>query len=186
VSAASLDQIVLKIREFYDNVLPNALKVASLLSAISLNANNAKIEIYNLSDPIPRSPVRVDVRLMAGHGAGGHPSEVALVMSFSSVPPPGVPQARRRGRMYLGPLSNQSSLIENAVGDVRPATLAIETLKQAAERMAKPELTGLASWVTRSTIDGAIGVVSRGFVDNAYDTQRRRGTRATNRTSWST
>jgi len=176
-----LQEIITKIRKFYDEPTENAPNVCTMLSTTALSSLGARIQLYNLANPKPRSPLVTDLRQAPGFGPSLYPNEVALVLSYSSTPAPGVLQRRRRGRLYLGPLSSQPSLVAGATGDNRPSALAMRTLKQAGERMATKAIGDLVEWVTLSTIDAVTGKVVKGFVDNSYDTQRRRGTRATNR-----
>jgi hypothetical protein len=68
------------------------------------------------------------------------------------------------------------------LGDVRPTALARGIVADAALRLKARDLG--SSWCTYSTVDGGVGVGLKGFIDDAYDTQRRRGTKATTRTTW--
>lgn len=179
-SAADLDQVVAAVAEFFDVNTITGLPVMGLLSE-HVSPSLATIKVYDLGDPKPRLAKRTNVRTAALTSGGSHPHEVALVGSYRSQPESGVPQARRRGRVYIGPLSNQADLISTTTNDVRPAVKARQTLALACSRMISETPT---IWTTFSTVDGQAVAVVDGFVDNAYDTQRRRGTRATDRTKY--
>ncbi len=182
--ASELDYIVAGIKEFFDVPAPTSAPaaLAGLLS-INLSSANRSIKLYNLADAKPRSPLRNDVSTMAGTGVSSFPHEVALVGSYRSFAQSGVPQRRRRGRLYLGPLTDQPQDVSRTGGDVRPSLFARETLVGAMKRLALRSAE--ASWVTLSTVDGFVGTVVGGFVDDAYDTQRRRGTEAVTRSIFS-
>lgn len=109
------------------------------------------------------------------------PDEVASVLSFQGTKEAGFPQARRRGRIYIGPLATV------AANANRPATLFQTALGTAASGL-KDDSNDLgvdAPWAIWSQVDGAAVIVDNGWIDNAFDTQRRRGVRTTSRAIWS-
>ena len=92
------------------------------------------------------------------------------------------PRARRRGRMYVGPLS--TSAVDSTDSDKRPRLEATfrATLGLAAKGLATTNGTcKLGVWSRR---DEVIANVEQVLVDDAFDTQRRRGEKFVNRTSW--
>lgn len=94
------------------------------------------------------------------------------------------PVRRRRGRIYVGPCN--TDLLANTTGD-RPsvATLAITTIAEAAARLANQTTTDENPWSVWSRAGAVLSPVVGGWVDNEFDTQRRRGAEATARTEWS-
>ena len=112
-------------------------------------------------------------------GADGLPTEVAIVLSFHGnlagvpVEAGGIrPQARKRGRVFIGPLAAGAAATTGPLNETRPAagclqaiTLAANTLRQAAGPI----------WMIWSRSAGQLVPVTDGWVDDAFDTQRRRG-----------
>jgi hypothetical protein len=118
------------------------------------------------------------------------PLEVALCLSYRAAAVTGVPQARLRGRIYVGPLT--AGAITELTGTHRPtpASTFVTALRNAAGLLLASSGTG---------IDGAWSLLSRkqattggtpfnhivgGWVDNEWDTQRRRGADPTTRSTW--
>lgn len=96
------------------------------------------------------------------------------------------PRARRRGRVYLGSFATAAQL--NSVNtDGRPDANLIQTVKDAALRLVN--WPGFATrgitWVVYSPTDGVARDVVGGWVDDAWDIQRRRGLERTARNIWS-
>jgi hypothetical protein len=86
------------IKSFYD-------QVASYFP-IAIAQNGHEIKWYELPGPgAPNYPVAMSTfNLPSDPSGAGLPSEVALCLSFHGQKTPGFPQARRRGRVYLGPI----------------------------------------------------------------------------------
>lgn len=126
---------------------------------------------YNMSDAEPRQPREVKVASHTAAGTISGPREVALCLSYfadRNVP-------RRRGRMYLGPWT-PSQMQE------RPPTDVITMLATLAAGISG--LGGVnVQWVQYSPTSGEFHTVTNWFVDNEWDTQRRRGLRAVSRQS---
>lgn len=140
------------------------------------------------------SPQRVQpmVALGAGNGGTGLPSEVACCLSFNGAygsdpefGPGGAtrPRARDRGRIYLGPLSASGCIsIESTTQRPKVSDNLRETVVAAALRLSA--FAGLpAFWSTWSRKAGTTHQVVDVAVDDAFDTQRRRGERANIRTT---
>lgn len=89
------------------------------------------------------------------------------------------PKARRRGGLFLGPLTDAATTTDVLA---RPTTNLIDVLNSASEQLRDGVDAELAIW---SKADATMRPVVGGWVDNAFDTQRRRGIGATSRTSWS-
>jgi hypothetical protein len=81
--------------------------------------------------------------------------------------------------VFLGPLSDSANLISRTGGDVRPSLFVRDGLARSAQRLR--DRTGPAIWSTFSTVDRVGTPVAGGWIDDAYDTQRRRGTKALQR-----
>jgi len=118
----------------------------------------------------------------------GLPAEVSTVLSFhaslvGSVVEVGStrPRSRRTGRVYIGPLSLGTATGSGPNFETRPTTGWQTSLKNAAVAL----LTGAdAIWSVYSRVDHVLRAVDGGWVDNAFDTQRRRGVKPTSRQNW--
>jgi len=177
--------IVAAVRQFYDDVAAGATNsVASYLTP-DIDPLSCRIKLYNLTDPQPRTPaLDTNLPLTTLGSTDVLPSEVAACMSFRGAPVSGVPAARRRGRVYIGPLNINAADASTGrpeltfMTDVAAAGAAIIALNSALE----------AVWVVYSPTDdptpdsSSTGVtIDNGYVDDAWDTQRRRGLRPTAR-----
>lgn len=150
-------------------------------------ANLWKVRWYNRDAPPPRVPYELDLRTTAsGIIATKVPSEVSAVLSFQGVKLSGAPQARRRGRIYLGALVD--TWLENASATAPPMIAAAvagdiaataDTLRNAVEG------AGDYMWTVWSQTNNSYVQVTDGWVDNSPDTQRRRGVDPTSRFLWS-
>lgn len=113
-----LDDIVAALTSFYTDI--DAFLSRELSGAW-------RIKIYDMEDAPPRVPVRDTVPAALVVGSSALPSQVALVCNYEGVFASGFPSARRRGRHYIGPLtqvdqdlvgeSGASTTIVNGVGN---------------------------------------------------------------------
>lgn len=163
--------------DFYDAVPAGGTDSVSDYLSNSVLTGEYRIKAYDLSDPEPRAPVYEDVRnLIELQTAAALPDEVALVFSYHAQLASGVPQARRRGRIYLGGIVAQ----QNDVG--RPASNIRNVLVRAGRDLIQASNASTSwEWQQYSTLLGVGNIVVGGWVDNAWDTQRRRGRAATSR-----
>lgn len=150
------------------------------LFPISVDQTGHSVRMYDMSTPAPRVPFFEDTFVLDDPSPTGQslPPEVALCISFQASRQAGAPQARRRGRIFIGPISQTHN---EAAG--RP-TLAVRAQLAGAASILL-EASGAASdwsWVVFSPTGGTFAVVDNGWVDNAWDTQRRRGIEASERT----
>lgn len=143
-----------------------------------IDAASASMKWYDIEAPEPRVPV-----FFIDSGLGSPdpvqaidlPSEVAACLSFRAELVSGQPAARRRGRVFLGPLNAGAGPGSGPDGGFRS-----DVARAATELLDKN--TANCSWGVWSRVDGAVRTVVAGYIDNAWDTQRRRGTEATVRT----
>lgn len=137
------------------------------------------IKIFCLADPEPRVPRATYNEDTAVSSNAPLPGEVALCLSYHGAVVSGESQARRRGRIYLGPFTTAA----NASG--RPTSAVIATMTAAAsELLAAANASVTWQWIVYSRVNDAGVDVVGGWVDNAWDSQRRRGLRSTARTAW--
>lgn len=133
------------------------------------------------------SPHRMDVwgSTLVAASASALPAEVACVLSFHSeynlsaeFAPGARPRARKRGRLFIGPL-NQSTLTTSSLRAI-PAPAFTTRLADAGARLRDADLQ--AKWAVWSRTAGTMFPVTGLWVDDEFDTQRRRGERALTRT----
>lgn len=179
-SGADPDNVFDMIEDFYNTPATGASqRVASWLSK-ALAGEGSTMKLYDLADDEPRSPVATRVwEVDSPSAAAALPSEVAFCLSYQAAMASGVPRARRRGRIYLGPLSESTS-----VDGVPAATFQEDVLLSASELLAASDASVSWTWVVYSPTTSTGHTVVGGWVDNAFDTQRRRGPQATARTLW--
>lgn len=131
----------------------------------------ATFKAYNLADAEPRTPI-VDSTLTIGGTSGSFlPPEVALVLSYRSLYRSGVPKGRCRGRVYLGPIATA------AISSGRPTSALTVAVKNAAGAMLTSSQASTDTvWRVHSELepDDSDQNVVGGWVDNEWDTQRRR------------
>lgn len=147
----------------------------------SLDLEVASFKIYNFADAEPRAPIYDEVQGFAGSNTGSPiPREIACCLSFRAAMESGTPPARRKGRVFIGPLS---SFVFNGdptgpPGDIGPGTEFIDDLRAAAITLLAANDASVF-WAVWSRADGVFREVVAGSIDNAFDTQRRRGVRPT-------
>jgi hypothetical protein len=159
----------------------HAPSTSPLANEITTNITRSasRMKAYNLGDPIPRVPIAERTwTLGATASPTNYPNEVALCLSFQGERISGENQARRRGRVFIGPLCGNGT---SSGGDVVPSATTIAKLTNAAIALAG---TADPTWCVYSRADDEMVPVVDGWVDNAYDTQRRRGKAAAARTIW--
>jgi len=157
------------------------------------NAPGRSIKIYDLSDGLPRTPV-YEVTDSAAPWTDSAiqplPSEVAVCLSFKGADESGEVPARRRGRMYIGPLQVNAMTTSTSNAAMVAPTFISELALAAIRLRTALEAAGVA-WVVYSPTNDPTGVGVAGsatvlttyWIDNAFDTQRRRGESATTRST---
>lgn len=192
VSAADLTAIGDQLVNFYSAIN------AYLSNTLSLVANAHVIKLTDLGDydapPNPESPQGPpDVNrtwTLVGSGAASLPTEVAATLtleagsrSVSEEVGSTRPAARRRGRIFIGPLttsviSAQATTQEPLLSDAfRTAVLdAAVAMSTALAALTNPVAVGVLS-----KANNAVHNVVNYSMDNAFDTIRSRGNRASNR-----
>lgn len=182
-SIGQRDSVLDRLTTFYNSVI-------TLLMSGSLTGNYS-LKIYDFEDPTPRVPLEVR-EIASGNAptAQGYPCEVALCLSMAAPPVAGVPQARRRGRVYLGPLKSTTGITTGGLSDVRPDASVVSQLLVLAQALNEGDSTiphvAVYSPTTQLTLDPgqfAFNLITSFSVDNSFDTQRRRGAAPTSRTS---
>lgn len=141
----------------------------------------AEVRTYDLTTAKPRVPTITPFEIAAFLSNSGLPEEVCIVTTFYGSPPV---TRRRRGRLYIGPINGATTAINygSQTGPSAPNQQMILDLRDATKALAVP---GTVQWCIRSSLPSENFVpVAAGYVDNAFDTQRRRGPDATTREQW--
>lgn len=172
-SQANIDAATLNIKDFYDAI------TATGFSAAMSQAGHV-IKWYLHGGAKPNYPQAETGFALDSAPAGSQlPSEVALVMSFQGDRIPGQEQRRRQGRIYLG----IGDAAQNSSG--RPSSTLINAVVAAGGQLITDVDTDTdGKWTVYSTLNGSSVEVTNGWVDNAWDTQRRRGIETTARTTF--
>jgi len=165
------------LKAFYDSLS------TYLSPAIAQNGHTIKWYSLPLGPPPNYPTSETTFNLTSAPSGTAMPSEVATCLSFQGVTITGQPQRRRRGRIYLGPLNSTALGIGTDAGRVS-ATLRTG-MTTAADTLANSIMgLGAARWGVWSGTDSALVNVDNGWIDNAFDTQRRRGLADTARTTF--
>lgn len=174
------DEISERLREFYLEPVAPATNGLVWWLPQQIVAQGLVIKVYDLGQPPPRQPREYahSVAIPSASSNNALPWEVALTASFygeRNLP-------RQRGRIYLGPLSERA-LADGS--DARPSAELLVALAGAVERLALGRGIGdNAVMGVLSPTDAEIRPVTAGWVDNAFDTQKRRGNEASSRLVW--
>lgn len=150
---------------------------------VSREPNAHSTKVYRILDPEPRVPVAsvpfTTADIQTNNGA--LPNEISVVTTFYGDAPSGIPAARRRGRIYIGPLADFSVL--DPSGYARPSqTGFINGLLDRVGAWLNVMEENDMEFEVWSRTQGAVFPVTRFSCDNEYDIQRRRGSKATVRT----
>lgn len=140
-------------------------------------SGNYTLKAYNLDDPKPRAVVYLDQGTVAPGNLPGLPTECAAVFSYQATQESGLPQARRRNRIYFGPISTEGAGDSGRIANnlVQDMLFSGRQLKEASDASAN------WTWSVYSPTDNEFYATHDGWVDNGMDTQRRRGLRSTQR-----
>lgn len=166
----ALDDVHTALNAFY-------VAIDGLYSSL-VDGTEVRCDYYQLSDPEPRAPVKSNGFTTLTTDSSASPPEVSLVLSYQGARISGLPQARRRGRIYIGPLGGGLTDRPNEIGQINPLVAAADTL------LAASAAAATWTWAQYSPTNGTGIDVTDGWVDNEWDTQRRRGRVATSRTTF--
>jgi hypothetical protein len=201
-SEGDLEDIAAAITNFYnDAVSPATAAMGGYLSKEVSRASNAcSVVIYtadDISDPLGSPKLVSDFTMVAGSSTSPNlPAEDAVALSYNAdvtdVPEQvgnTRPAARRRGRLFFGPLNavvlgdpddqpNVQRPDEEFVSNMLINAVGLYEAIKAIEVSAQP-----LHWAVFSPTETEIRPIVRFSVDNAFDTIRKRGAAATSRTA---
>lgn len=136
-----------------------------------------KVKVYDAEGAVPNYPKAIYQTQDTPHVMGAWPHEMALCLSYYAVN--NVP--RRRGRLYLCPglMFNSQNLDTFATGPM------MAKMGEYADVLA--DIGGInVDWCVWSRTERKAYAVTDWWVDNEWDTQRRRGLKATQRITGTT
>lgn len=167
------------LKDFYTLAVPSSVSVSKYLT--SKLTTTAKVKSYNLDEDKPRVPAYESTFPLTGLGTGMPvPYESALCLSFEGAKASGEIQARKRNRVYLGPLA--SGILWS---DGRPIATALTVITEAAKRLWNAaDASATWDWKVYSPTNDEIYAVKHLWCDDAFDSQRRRGLAASTRVQW--
>lgn len=190
------DRALNEISRFYNTATPEtgqsiAYFLSSKISRLSNALTYDGYDAHDLSNPILGPPFTTVMNGLDPTSAGTDPEfdEVACVLSYHSnlagVPSGGKTgprmRQRRRGRLYLGPLDHARVTDSSPVHGVVFQKVFTDTVGAAAARL-MTQMGG--EWLQHSRLDHNARQVTGGFVNNAADTQRKRGVDESSRSVW--
>lgn len=177
-----VNDLAARIDDFYD-------AISGLLT--STLTGNGVIKVYDMTDATPREPRHI--RNIVFNAAGAPlPAEVAIAVTLQCDNSPGVPRARRRGRVFIGPLDQSVGEAFADSHDLKVSAATRNLLGTSMAAMAHGPDPGDARLAVFSpttlaqggTLDDAFNDVTSIKVDDAFDVQRRRGASASVRSSY--
>lgn len=195
-STTNLSDAATAIEAFY-NTIPSGLNsIAGTLNDSRSRASNAVvIKFYDIHAHLNGSPHGSPVGTATftlgaqASGGGALPAEVAAVLTYRSpyfsdveFSPGARPRSRHRGRLYIGPLTASALTLDSTTKRAYVTAGFRTTMKDAASALAT--LGGTAIWGQWSRKAALVRIVTDGWVDDAFDIQRRRGEDPITRTVW--
>lgn len=171
--------------EFYSLVTSSGNSVSSYINDTIIRTEGLFIELIDDPETPPNVPFAQAAFDLEPTSATPLPQEVACCLTYTTVDyltasNPG----RHRGRVYIGPLSVDAGSDSGVMWPSRPNSTFRDTLRAAATRMLDDSALTEVIWVMWSRSDGLFPQIGGGWVDNEWDTQRRRGQQATMREYW--
>jgi hypothetical protein len=165
------DNVKDMLENFYTVMAEGSSRSIVEFMSISTITGNWTLKAYALEDPKPRQPVIQWQGFSPPANTQALPTEVALVQSFQADIESGEIPARRRNRVYLGPFNR------DALGNYgRPDdTLVSSMIFQGKQLIAESQASLRWTWVAYSPTTDEANAITNGWVDNAWDSQRRRG-----------
>lgn len=174
--------------EIHTAAQPNVAGLCEDLAAIipsSLVQSPFIVKWYDMADVEPRPVLFTDsVPVTLSVTGTGIPRQIAACLSFRAPFVAGGIRARRRGRIYVGPLI--SPAVQVTGGRTQLEASFATAIADAGETFAEACIADGVSWrihsPTSPSSDDKFVEVSNVWVDDALDTQRRRRSGPTTRT----
>lgn len=167
-----------------DNKVGVWLSGISLTPTLTIRIYRCETEIAVGASPEPIITYEVDVDDFGGGGTTSLPEECAVCLSFRGVLDTSLPAARQRGRVFIGPLTSLGVGPLAVVGARTRVSVDCRATLAAAGAALRTWAVDGVEWVVWSHAALQAFPVAAGWVDDAFDTQRRRGPAASLRTTW--
>lgn len=142
-------------------------------------AGTYTVKVYDLGESEPRDAEEYSSTFTPTGSATPLPNEVALCLSFKTSQ--GNVGPSNRGRIYFGPLNGPSAVAKDTNGFAKPTAGLQSALLNLGRRLYDNAIAQDMAWAIYSRKHNSLGLVQNCWVDNAFDTQRRRGNAATGR-----
>jgi hypothetical protein len=205
---ADIDDIALPLNSFYNGANASGNSITSQLGpSRSRAAGGMKVDLYDIDghldgsphgSPVATTSFPIDEIVDLGELAERSlPEEVALAISLrangweeaaveqSDGGDAGAaldrPRQRRTGKLYIGPFI--VAVVRSGLTVARPSTELITDLLDASERLFDQASVNSCIWSVWSRTDATLRSLTDVQVDDAFDTQRRRGVDAAARTT---
>lgn len=189
---SSFTDLTTAISTFYNNVQPAGDQVGNYFSpCLDTDTDRAEVRYTPRTGPNTTNVRYIDTFTLLDPDPAGFtlPTEVAICLSWqgllTGVPgdsPGSHPRSSRRNRIYLGPLNHTVIDQDGTTLEPKVASGPQNVFTQAAmELLTNSSLVG-GQQVIWSEKLGQHFAIDTLWVDNAFDSQRRRGQRATSRT----
>lgn len=169
----------------------------------SVSRTTSGFKTYDLSLPKPNPPVYASVMTLPAAGVNWDallPREVSLCVSYKADPVAGVEPRSLRGRNFFGPIMSPTAPAGNNYlvpppGLIAACAAAGDSLLEASKAATtwkwvvfSPTMAG--GWMIPGqqgppNLQGSASLVTSGWVDNEWDTQRSRGMKPSARTNFS-
>lgn len=192
LDAAERSAIFSNVDRFYREPGTLLVSVGHYISRAISRAATHRLDMYQISAGGLGSPID-SIPWLGPDDPGndqGVPTECAAVLSFHADFAGAVeeaaggsrPKARRRGRLFIGPL--HLNAVQSGTPPFRIHPDFLLTLREAGNRLIAESGANLTPWSVWSRVDATLRPVVGGWTDDAPDTQRRRGVNPTGRTVW--
>lgn len=180
---AELGDLASIVAAFYQAEGSGPYPVGAYINDTIFRTDGLLIEAILSPQTPPNPPAFSEVyTLPAANATGPLPQEVAVCLSmytstyFSSATP-----GRERGRVYVGPLTSLAGTDAGLLAPLRVAPALQVAMTEGIEGVQGGLEALLASLAVWSRAAGTFHPVVGGWVDNEFDTQRRRGRDSTGR-----
>lgn len=188
---ASLDTNIVQLFSYVNSTWSTSLS-GFLSPSLAHAAAGCLLQLYDITGHLDGSatnhpPYHQGTFTLPGGGGSPLPSELAVVLSyhadFTGVPehaPGERPRSRYRGRLYIGPMASSALGADSTSHRPYVAQNVRETIAAGAARLSQLE----PSWSVWSRKDSQLRQITQGYVDDAWDVQRRRGEEPVARSFW--
>lgn len=152
----------------------SAAYAAAMLVPVFGDVEGVTIKVYE-PGPNPTGPVFTKSYPTLIAGSVG-PHEVAVCLSYATADDPDRSTPRRRGRIYVGPIAAAHT------DSPRPSSALLDGVLALGQGLASAGNASNSTWLMYSSRDAVYEKIESIWVDDAWDTQRRRGLAPTTRT----